>query len=336
MWPVEKDRFNWWFYFISGVLGMGFFGFGAVSLMMDIILAKPSRPAVPQSFTRMYVAQCFSNKIFILTPPFKPSQSATAAIAQPCSNSIAFDASTGKLAVASGAVFGKLSISIYNPPFSSASAPAIAFMPPGLRHPRQIAWDDLGDLWITDDLAAKVYEFRAPFSGSSKAIAENTHATQPVGLAFDIVNRIMFIADAGGARSCAATLCYVDVVPAPYTGAPVARIALGKNAPTALAVDQRSRLYVGFEHGALKGQIGVYLPPFFAGQTAAFTLHAGDAPMSLAFDSAQNLYAQLYSTGGVVRFDGPVTAPARPTTKFGCPMSARCVRKNWAGLAFGP
>lgn len=285
----------------------------------------------------MFVAQCFSKKIFILTPPFSPSQTAAGAIAQPCSNSIAFDASTGKLAVASGAVFGKLSISVYDPPFSSASVATITFTPPGLRHPRQIAWDEGGNLWIADDRAVKVYEFRTPFTTKSKITAANSLATQPIGLAIDPVNRLMFIGDAGGSRSCAATPCRVYVIRDPYTGAAVARIDLGKSTPTALAVDERGRLYVGFEKGALAGRINVYLPPFFSGQTAAFALNAGDGVMALAFDSKHNLYAQLYGTGGVVRFDSPVAAPAsRPSASFGCPSGARCIHKNWAGLAFGP
>lgn len=293
--------------------------------------------AAPQAFARMLVAQCFSKKIFILSPPFSPSQTATGAIAQPCSNSIAFDAPTGKLGVASGAAFGKLSIRIYDPPFSSASIPAVIFTPPGLRHPRQLAWDGSGSFWVSDDLANKVYEFRRPFSAASTPAAVNTLATQPIGLAIDPANGLMFIGDAGGNRICKATRCRVLVVHAPYTSAATAQIALGNSAPTALAVDQRGRLYAGFEKGALKGRINVYLPPFAARQKAALSLNAGDGVMSLAFDSKQNLYAQLYSTGGVVRFDGPISrSMAKPSAAFGCPAGARCRLKNWAGLAFGP
>jgi hypothetical protein len=296
-----------------------------------------AQQAAPQAFNRMFDGQCFSNKIFVLAPPFSPSQTAAGAIAQPCSNSIAFDPSSGTMAVASGAVFGKLSISIYNPPFSRASVPVVTFSPSGLRHPRQLAWDASGSVWVSDDLVNKVYKLRGPFSAASAPAAVNTLATQPIGLAIDPVHQIMFIGDAGGSRSCSATPCHVYVVPAPYTGAAVATINLGNSTPTALAVDLRGRLYVGFEKGALKGLIKIYLPPFATGQTAAVTLNAGDAVMSLAFDLKQNLYAQLHSTGGVVRFDGPISrSMAKPSVVLGCPSGATCRNKNWAGLAFGP
>ena len=147
----------------------------------------------------------------------------------------------------------------------------------------------------------------------------------------------MFIGDASGSRTCAAAPCRIYVVRAPYTGAPLATIPLGKNLPSALALDRRGRLFVGFHHGALTGRISVYLPPFRTGQQAAFMLNAGDDVMGLAFDPAQNLYAQLFSTGGVVRFNGPVAGPiAAPSRLLGCPAGATCRPKNWAGLAFGP
>jgi hypothetical protein len=129
----------------------------------------------------------------------------------------------------------------------------------------------------------------------------------------------------------------VFVVPAPYTGAAVATIDLGNSAPTALTVDQAGRLFVGFENGDLKGRIAIYLPPFFSGQTAAFIQNAGDGVMALAFDPAQNLYAQLASTGGVVVFKGPIArSMGASSASFDCPDGVTCRKKNWAGLAFGP
>lgn len=312
----------------------------AISFALGALLlgsCTSSRQAAPQTFTRMFIAQCFSKKIFILAPPFSPSQTAAGAIAQPCSNAIAFDASTGKLAVASGAVFGKLSISIYNPPFSSASVPAVTFAPPGLRHPRQLAWDGSGSFWVSDDLSNKVYEFRGPFSAATAPAAVNTLATQPIGLAIDPAAGLMFIGDAGGNRTCKAARCRVLVVRAPYTGAPIAQIAVANSTPSAMAVDPKGRLFVGFDNGAFQGLIKVYAPPFGKDKGAAYTLNAGDAIKSLAFDSAQNLYAQLYSTGGVVRFNGPISrSMAKPSAVFGCPSGATCRLKNWAGLSFGP
>lgn len=301
------------------------------------VLALAAGPAVPRSFSRMFDGQCFSNKIFILAPPFSQQPVTAGSIPQACGNSIAFDPSNGSMAVASGAVFGKLSINIYHPPFSSASVPAVTFTPPGLRHPRQIAWDGAGNLWVADDLAKKVYKFRAPFSHSSKPVAVNTEATQPMGLAIDRINHVMFIGDAGGSRTCSATPCRVYIVRAPYTGAAVATIALGNSTPPALAVDRQGRLFVGIQDGDFKDRVKVYLPPFVTGQKAAFTLNAGDGVTSLAFDPAQNLYVQLLHTGGVAIFNGPIVrSSAAPSKRLGCPMGVRCQPKNWAGLSFGP
>jgi hypothetical protein len=311
----------------------------AISLAMGSLLlgsGTSSGPAVPPTFARMFVSQCFSKKIFILAPPFSPSQKAADSIAQPCTNSIAFDASTGMLAVASGGVLGTLAISIYNPPFSGASVPRVMFSPSGLLHPRQLAWDGSGGFWIADDLANKVYNFRAPFSVTSTPVAVNTLATQPIGLAIDPKAGLMFVGDAGGNRICEATPCRVLVVPAPYTGTAVATVALGNSSPAAMAIDRAGRLFVGFDNGDFEGLIKVFTPPFVTGETAAYTLDAGDAIKSLAFDSGQNLYAQFH-TGGVVTFNGPISASVTtPSAALGCPSGATCTIKNWAGLSFGP
>lgn len=305
-------------------------------LLGAAVLALAAGPSSPRPFGRIFVSQCFANKIFILAPPIS-RRAPAGAISQPCTNSVAFDPSNGMLAVASGAVFGKLSISIYKPPYSSASIPAVTFTPRGLRHPRQIAWDDRGNVWIADDLSNHVYELRAPFSAASKPAAANTTAIQPIGLAIGPVHHFMFVGDEGGAGKCAAAPCRVYVIRAPYTGAAVAMIPLGNSVPAALAVDRSGRLFVGIENGALAGRISIYVPPFVTGQRAAFTLNAGDGVMALAFDPAQNLYAQLFSTGGVVEFNGPIsTSMAAPSVRLGCPRGVTCRKKNWAGLAFGP
>lgn len=241
------------------------------------------------------------------------------------------------MAVASGAVFGKLSISVYEPPFSSASIPAVTFAPPGLRHPRQLAWDGDGNLWVSDDLANRVYEFRPPFSAKSKPASAIAAAMRPIGLAIDPANHLMFVADAGGSRTCAAAPCRIYVIRSPYAGAPIATISLGKSAATALAVDRRGRLFAGIGYGSFKGAIRIFVPPFRNAQKPAFSLNAGDAVMALAFDPAQNLYAQLFSTGGVVSFTSPIAGPMKaPTVHLGCPSGAPCRKKNWAGLSFGP
>jgi hypothetical protein len=215
-------------------------------------------PTIPPSFARMFLGQCFSNAIFILAPPFSPSPVPVGSISGPCSNGVAFNLSNGALAVASGGVFGVLSIRIYNPPYSSASVPAVTIAPGGLSHPRQLAWDGSGKFWVADDTANKVYEFQPPFSASSTPSATNTLATQPIGLAINPKSGLMFIGDGGGSKSCATTACHVYVVRAPYTGAAVATFTLGNSVPAAMAVDQLGRLFVGFDTGDFNGLIKVY------------------------------------------------------------------------------
>jgi hypothetical protein len=296
-------------------------------------------PAVPSSFARMFDGQCFSNKIFILAAPFSPAPTPVGAIAQPCGNSLAFNLSNGALAAASSSIFGAGSISIYNPPYSSASAPTatLSFGGPALSDLRQIAWDGSGNIWVADAVANKVYQLQPPFTASSAPTAANTLATQPAGLAINPYAGLMFIGDLGGSKTCAATPCHLYVVPAPYTGVATATFTYGTSSPACIAVDRLGRLFVGFDNGPFKGLIKVYLPPFVTDEEAAYTLTVGNPIESLAFDSGQNLYAQLFDTGGVVVFNGPILGSiAVPSAVLGCPAGAICGAKNWAGLGFGP
>lgn len=291
----------------------------------------------PPSFARMFQGYCSLDRIFILAPPLVPSAEPAGAIAQPCGNSIAFERSSGTMAVSSGAQVGVLSIRIYEPPYSGASLPSLTFTPKAIDHPRQVAWDGLGNLWLADDGAGKVFEFQAPLSVTSEPAAFNADATQPAGLAVDADAGRMFVGDLGGERTCAQTECRVYVIPAPYTGKPSAVLALGKRPPYALAVDRLGRLFVGVDESDTEGSIEVYLPPFSTGERAAYTLNAGDRVRSLAFDPHGNLFAQRFEGGSVVEFDAPIDrSAAAPSRVLGCPKGIVCSGKNWAGLAFGP
>lgn len=300
----------------------------------NLKLPAPPGSTVPPAFGRMFVSQCFSNAIFILVPPLVNSQAASATIAQPCTNGLAFNPSNGEMAVTSGSVFGTSSIEIYAPPYSSASV-SRATIRYAFGDLRQVAWDGSGNLWVAD--GNKVYKFMPPFSASSVPAATNTLATQPAGLALNPEAGLMFIGDLGGGNACAVTRCQVFVVPAPYTGAASATFTLDST-PTSIAIDRFGRLFVAFDTGPLIGVINVYLPPFTNDQTPAFALNGGGPIEQLAFDAAGNLYAQLYLTGGVVLFDGPITGPmTAPSRSLGCPSSAAsCGFKNWAGIGFGP
>jgi hypothetical protein len=295
-------------------------------------------PAVPSSFDRMFDGQCLSNKIFIVPPPFAPPLAPDGAIAQPCSNAIAFNFSNGAMAVSSGAKFGVLALLLYDPPYSSASVPRMRLQPSALVHPRQLAWDNSGNLWVADDTADNVFEFVPPFSASSAPAATNTLAEHPAGLAINPDASLMFIGDIGGSTTCEGTPCRVFVVPAPYTGGARATLEFGDSSPAALAVDQLGRLFVGFGSGSLENVIKVYAPPFVNGETAEYTLTVGSPVKSLAFDSSRNLYAQLYRSGGVDVFYGPISSSrSAPAVVLGCPQGATsCGDTNWAGLAFGP
>jgi sugar lactone lactonase YvrE len=284
----------------------------------------------------MFEGHCAANKIFILSPPYSRSHASDAAFAQPCGNAIAFDTSNGTLGVTSGAVYGKLSIRIYRPPYSSSSVPATTFTPRGIVHPRSAAWDAAGDLWVADDEANRIFEFRPPFSATTQAAKTLTVATQPAGLAIDPQTRLMFVTDLGGGRTCAKTSCRIDVLDAPYTGKPIATLTFPHAQPFVAAVDGSGRLFAGIDRGgASSATIDVYERPVEANERAAFALHPGGPVRALAFDDRGNLFAQLLDSG-VVEFVAPITGTrSAPSAILGCPKGLNC-KHGWAGLAFGP
>lgn len=285
----------------------------------------------------MFDGQCFSDKIFILAPPFTPAPPPVAAIAQPCSNSIAIDGKNGDMAAPSGAVLGTLSVRIYHPPYSTASAPSVSFTPAKLSHPRGSAWDEDDNLWVADDAAGRVFEFRPPFSAKTVAAAENGVATQPAGLTVDRVSRQMFVTDLGGNYKCEVTACHVFVIPAPYTGGAIATLTFAHQQPFAVAVDSAGRLFVGIDTSETTATINVYKPPFVSGEEPAFALDPGGPVRTLAFDPHGNLFSQRLATGGVIEFAAPIDGPrSAPDASLGCPAGVTCVPRNWAGLAFGP
>ena len=297
--------------------------------------APASGPTTPPSFQRMFEGHCSAREIFILTPPYSHSQAPYAAFAQPCANAIAFDASNGAAGVTSGAVYGKLSIRIYRPPYSNSSVPVATFTPRGLVHPRSAAWDGAGDLWVADDEANRVFEFRPPFSATTQAAEALTVAAQPAGLAFDPQTQRMFVTDLGGGRACAKTSCRIDVLAAPYTGS-AAAMTFPHAKPFVVAVDGSGRLFAGVDRGrASDTTIDVYAPPFAPSERPAFALHPGGPVRALAFDNRGNLFAQLLDSG-VVEFVAPITgARDAPSAVLGCPKGLNCTH-GWAGLAFGP
>jgi hypothetical protein len=262
-----------------------------------------------------------------------------AAIPQACGNSIAIDSSDGAMAVPSGAEVGTLlAISIYHPPYSSESVPATRFKPPGLIHPRQSAWDARGNLWVADDLAGKLFEFRPPFSETTQASAASSIAMQPAGLAIDTRANLLFVTDLGGDRMCAKTACHVYVVPSPYTGAPTATLTFAHEQPYAVAIDSSGRIFVALDTSPTTGVINVYSPPFTSNQRPAFSLDPGEPVRTLGFDPHGNLDAQVLTTGGIVEFDAPFDGSrSAPTLSIGCPAGDACKGPhNWAGFAFGP
>ncbi|HZZ00886.1 MAG TPA: hypothetical protein VFE36_15080 [Candidatus Baltobacteraceae bacterium] len=296
-----------------------------------------SGPTTPPSFTRLFDGQCFADKIFVLAPPFQPSPKAVAEISQRCGNSIAVDTANGDMAVPSGAQVGALSIGIYHPPYNDASIPAVKFTPKRLDHPRGSAWDGRGNLWIADDLAGRVWEFRPPFTESTQIAAESAVGTEPAGMSIDKRAKLMFVSDLGGNFTCAKTSCHVFVIREPYTTHPIATLTYPHEMPFAVGVDPQGRLFVALDTGETTGRVDVYTPPFSSGEKPAFSLDPGGQSRTLAFDSRGNLFSQLLQTGGVVEFDAPIDgSKTRPAAEIGCPQGSTCERRNWAGLAFGP
>jgi hypothetical protein len=297
-------------------------------------LSMFSAPAMPAVSARLFVGQCAAHKIAILAPPFIAPPAAVDAIPQRCTNGIAFNPVSGILAAASGPVFGTGTIELYRPPYTGNSVSFATLRIAGAGDLRQIAWDSTGNLWVAQE---KIYGFRPPFSNASRPFAVNALPVEAAGLAIDRNARLMFIGDMGGAKRCGLVACRLFVVPAPYTGSASATFTFANSTPTAIAIDPRGRLFVAFDAGDLAGKIAVYLPPFRSDQIPAFEIDPGGAVESLAFDSGQNLYGQLYATGGIVVFNGPISGRMdAPSKILGCLSGFPCVVKNWSGIAFGP
>lgn len=299
-------------------------------------------PVAPPAFTRMFDALCAEDKIFVVAPPIAAPLTTAASFSHPCGWAMAFTPS-GTLAASSA---GFSSVRIYNPPYSSSSVPTVTISGGAstLVSPSGIAWDGSGNVWVADRNlgVAAVKEFVPPFSAGAAPAATNTFAAVPVGLAINPSAGLMFIGDVGGNLgggdcSVSSPLCHVYVVPAPYTGVPTATFTFTTSTPVAIAVDQLGRLFVGFESGSFGGLIKVYLPPFATGNSAAYTLSVGSPIWNLAFDSGQNLYAQL-GNGTVVVFNGPILGSSAPSAVLGCPTTAGICPSggDFAGLGFGP
>jgi hypothetical protein len=307
-----------------------------VLLLVAGLAGAGSAGATPRQFARMFDGQCSPHAIFILTPPYATPPVPTAAIAQPCANSIAFDRS-GMMAVAAGSIFGKLIIRLYRPPYSAASVPAVTFTPRRLSHPRGAAWDGDGNLWVADDESNGIFEFRPPFSSKTQAAAILRAATQPVDVDVDSTTKLMVVTDVGGNRACKKTACRIFVLKPPYVGKPSVTWTFAHAQPYAAAFDSSGRLFVEIDRSKTAADINVYAPPFATGEKPAFVLHPGGPVRTLAFDPQGNLFGQLLETGGLVEFAAPIDgARAAPTATLGCPKGFKCVTHGWAGLAFGP
>jgi hypothetical protein len=287
-------------------------------------------PPIPPTFTRMFDNQNSpGNKTYIIAPPITAPLTPVGSFSVPgtSANGMAFN-SNGVLAATDGSVG---SISIFNPPYSSSTTPAVTIIGPAskLADPEGVAWDTSGNVWVADDSSTPgaVWKFTPPFTASEAPAASNTQTSSPEGLAINPASSLMFIGDNSSGQ--------VLVVPAPYTGVPIATLTDPGGDAAALAVDQLGRLFVG---DASNGKIYVFLPPFATGNLPAFTLVAGGNVVNLAFDPAQNLYAQLSSgapgDGHVVVFNGPILgSTGAPSANLGCPSGSCGV---WGGLAFGP
>jgi hypothetical protein len=290
----------------------------------------------PRRFARMFDGQCFVHKLFVLAPPYATPPVPVAAIAQPCANAIAFDPD-GVMAVTAGAVFGKLSIRLYRPPYSSASLPVVAFTPRGLIHPRGATWDTSGNLWVSDDEANRIFEFRPPFTNATQAAATLTVATQPIGVTVDRATKRMFVTDVGGNHTCAKTACHVLILRPPYRGKPIVTWTFAHAQPYVAALDASGRLFVEIDRSATEADINVYDPPFTNEENPTLVLRAGGPVRTLAFDPKGNLFGQLLESGGLIEFAAPIAGNrSAPTASFGCPKGVTCKSHGWAGLAFGP
>lgn len=166
-----------------------------------------------------------------------------------------------------------------------------------LRSPIGLTEDDAGRLYITDSVTRRVYRFD-PTDDSLKPLL-TTPLERPTGIAFNAVNRLLYVADTMANQIVVFDQYGVEHQRIGSTGEGVANF----NHPTDLAIDSHGQLYVT---DSLNFRITVLTPE---GQVLRQFGAPGDAqgnfrrPKGIGVDSAGNIYVSDSLLDAIQVFD---------------------------------
>lgn len=204
----------------------------------------------------MWVSDTNNNRIVEYAAPFRDNESASVVIGSPSFNKGIYPTSATSLAAPYGIMFDKYGnlwavdyydnrVLEYKPPFSSGMAASLVLgqydftgnsggtTGNSLNLPSNIAFDQEGNLWVTDSLNNRVLEFRYPFSTAENASLvlgqkdfvsslsgiSNDSLNTPYGITFDHGGNL-WVADGNNAR----VLGYVP----PFTNGMPSSVVLGQ------------------------------------------------------------------------------------------------------------
>lgn len=272
--------------------------------------------ATADSAGNVWVADCDNNRVVEFKAPFSNGMSASLVLGEPDMNT-----STGG---------------------TSATT---------LNCPSGLAFDDHGNLWVSDYYNHRVVEFTAPFSSamaatlalgeadlnSANCAASATALCYPwEGIAFDGKGNL-FVSDYGNCR-------IVGYQP-PFSTGMAASVAIGQtdlssktcgttasalNSPLGIAFDSQGNLWTG---DYTNNRVLEFQPPFTTGMNASLVLGQTDltssvssttasglsSPYDVSFDSKGNLYVADYDNNRTVMFSGPFSSGMSATKVLGAP-----------------
>jgi len=208
-------------------------------------------------------------------------------------------------------VIGESSFTSFNPAASQSAIVA----------PTALAFDSHGNLWVADQGANRILEYKAPLSTDEAAsivlgqsgftglgsAASSTGLSAPSGLAFDSSGDL-WVADAANNRVLEYTAPFstgeaasLVIGQTDFVSSVIATTATGLDQPEAVAFDSSGDLWVG---DSLNSRVLEYTAPFSTGEAATLVIgeknfvtaidqvsKAGmSTPSGIAFDAAGNLW----------------------------------------------
>lgn len=196
-------------------------------------------------------------------------------------------------------------VAIYSAPLSNSSAPS-AQISDGVGTPMGVALDAGGKLYVANAAGPSVTVYAPPFTNSSSPSATITDGlVHPTAVALDSSGNL-YVADTSTDN--------VQVYAPPFSSSstPIATISVSAN-PLCVAFDSSGRLFVceiTGGSGGYGGFVAIFNPPFSNSSSPSVTMNV-DAPSSVAFDGAGNLYAVAGNTQVNV-YEPPFSASSTP------------------------